>query len=262
MTPSPPAAVDHRGAADATAPRPGPRTASLLRRAPLRLLVALSVAGLAGCGGSKATESLSETTVPVATAAPEAATIGARGFCGDGTDSVNPAALESAVASLAATVEGWVPAGGNHAAGTAPVPALSLMVRKVRSGSSVGLEGQVADVEIPAVPGVIPQPDVTDPGYLDLTAAFQSQSAAFDAAVGAGGSSRTGADTGAALIRKADWTAPQSEIAGCLEGLARITDGPTAASWRSPISIRTRRPSRGMPTSPACRSSSSTSAPT
>jgi len=198
----------------------------LRARWPALVSAVAATLAVSACGGARASVPLLSGSAPAVASAPAPPHIGEAGYCQDGTLSVDPAAQQAAVTALVSFVASWPPAAGDHEAGTAPVPALSLKVRKVMGQSSIGLEGQVADVEIPAVPGVIPKPAITDPNYIDGSAVFQAQAVAFDKAVAPGGPVRAAADAGANRISHADWSAPESEIAGCFEGLARTTSGP------------------------------------
>ncbi len=145
------------------------------------------------------------------------------GVCIDGTGSMNSSVIERGIEAVAQAVEGWVPIVVNDAAGSAPMPALDLVVRKVMGESSLSMDGQVTHVQIPGVPGAMGKPKVGEPGFAQLSIARIDQNNAVSRM--ADQAARYAADE-AGKIRGADWSSGGSEISGCIEALALVVPGP------------------------------------
>jgi hypothetical protein len=176
----------------------------------------------AGCGGSDPTTALAGST----TSAPEAvasAGVVTAGVCIDGTGSVDPLAVTSMVDTVASAVTTWMPQPVDPVAEQAPVPGLSMPVRKVMAESSLGLAGEITFVDLVPVPGVVAEPAL-DAGYVDAAEARDRQAA--DAAT-IRQDNQAKADQAAGLLRATDWSAGSSEIYGCVEQLGRTTHAPT-----------------------------------
>jgi hypothetical protein len=192
------------------------------RTAGLVLVIAVTAVATACSVGPS--EPLVATEVAVEAPGPPMTISG--GACIDTTDSMPPEVAARVIDSLAALVQNWVPPAGDRTAGSAAVPGLDLRVRKVLGDSSLALAGEVRHVTIPGVPPVMAKPAVNEDGYIEKVRAWRGQVQAADEATE---KARVRSQAEAAAIRAADWSSTRSEIAGCLEGLALTTRGPSRA---------------------------------
>lgn len=145
------------------------------------------------------------------------------GACIDTTGSMPKNLVQSAIDAVTNLVATWVPEQGNPQGASPASLGLDLTIRKVLGRSSLNSAGEIRHVKIPGVPAVIAKPEADADGYIALSHAWRQQS---EAAGAQRADARRRAAEEAAAIRAASWSSGSSEVAGCLEALARTTVGP------------------------------------
>lgn len=180
------------------------------------LTSALLLVSVGACGGSGKTEHIDPGRVALATPPPPPDV--AAGVCIDATPSIERAIPERARTLLVERLTSWVTPSVVSSEGSAPVPALELLVRRVTQDVvALGTAGEVGHVRIPAVPGVAPAPGPVS-NLLELQAERRKQVVAADKARSLAMSKTAEA---AEVLQGADLTSPESDIRGCVEALAR-----------------------------------------
>jgi hypothetical protein len=208
------------------------------RRALVRTLMPVVLAGLLAACTAELTPTADSVTVEVIDEAKEPVTVevspvtgqpvevqlaapsvpGARGIavCIDASGSMEkiaPGVIGLLQERIAELVEAAAPdTQVDWTAGFRGSPGLELRLRTLLRGSSLSSAGELMAVTVPGVPSVIPRPEPSDPGYAQVLTVWAEQR---DVAAAGLESGRVAAEEAGTAIRTLEFPDQDSEMAGC-----------------------------------------------